>query len=72
MERLWLELRTEAGMARSGLETDSARETVRRWEKRGLIHSDPERVRMTVEGWLILDSLVLELDRALEGLRPGG
>jgi len=72
IERLWLALRTDAGMGREALHTSAARKLVRSWDERGLVHRDPDRVRMTVEGWLVLDSLVLELDRSLEGAGPGG
>lgn len=71
LERVWLELRTDAGLARSSLGSEAAGKAVDRWERAGLIHRDPERVRMTAEGWLVLDSLVLELDRALEDARVG-
>jgi oxygen-independent coproporphyrinogen-3 oxidase len=71
VEELWLGLRTDRGLSRELLVTDEARRRVREWERRGWAQPEPSRVRLTAEGWLVLDSLVLELDRILEGGRDG-
>ena len=72
LERIWLELRTDEGMARAALTNGEARAAVGRWVERGLARPDPRRVRFTAEGWLVLDALVLELDGVLKEATPGG
>jgi oxygen-independent coproporphyrinogen-3 oxidase len=72
VEELWLGLRTDRGLDRDVLVTHEARRRVEEWERKGWAHPEPSRVRLTAEGWLVLDSLVLELDRILEGGRRGG
>jgi hypothetical protein len=37
---------------------------VERWEGAGWLLADPERIRLSPEGWLILDQLAVELDGA--------
>lgn len=63
LERFWLGLRTSDGLSRSELDPDRA-ERVRAWERRGWTEPDPDRVRLSPEGWLLLDRLAVELDGA--------
>jgi oxygen-independent coproporphyrinogen-3 oxidase len=72
VESVWLALRTDRGLSASALVTEASRLRVREWVRRGLVHPDPSRVRLTVEGWLVLDSLVIELDRSLDPVPSGG
>jgi oxygen-independent coproporphyrinogen-3 oxidase len=61
LERIWTGLRTRAGL---GLDTLAAveRDVVERWIGRGLAEAVDGRLRLTVEGWLLLDALAVELD----------
>jgi oxygen-independent coproporphyrinogen-3 oxidase len=63
LEGLWLGLRTADGLERARLEPGQV-DRVRHWESRGWAESDPDRVRLTAEGWLLLDRLAVELDAA--------
>lgn len=72
VEGIWLALRTDRGLARDALTTEASRIRVREWARKGLIHPDPHRVALTAEGWLVLDSLVIELDRTLERVPRDG
>lgn len=83
LERIWMALRTAAGLPTDDLPT-RARRRVEAWRTRGWARSLEERdeagrevrrggwgrgkgrVRLTPEGWLLLDELALELDGALE------
>jgi len=63
LELVWLGLRTRAGVPVGP--PGSAVETVtQRWQKERLATVRGGRVRLTVEGWLLLDRLTLELDEA--------
>jgi oxygen-independent coproporphyrinogen III oxidase len=63
LERLWLGLRTARGVPRAAL--DGARlSLVGDWVRRGWATLDAEQVRLTLEGWLLLDRLTVELDMA--------
>jgi oxygen-independent coproporphyrinogen-3 oxidase len=59
LERLWLGLRTSTGLV--GL-SEGQRRRVRDWQQRGWAEVDGGRVRLTPEGWLLLDRLAVELD----------
>jgi oxygen-independent coproporphyrinogen-3 oxidase len=72
VEALWLALRTDGGLSRGILCTEASRARVAEWTGKGLVHRDPSRVRPTVEGWLVLDSLVIELERTLEPVPSSG
>lgn len=61
LERVWLGLRTDEGLPRRELDSEQL-ERVRDWERRGWAELDPERVRLSLEGWLLLDRLTVELD----------
>jgi oxygen-independent coproporphyrinogen III oxidase len=70
LEQLWLGLRTDRGLSVAGLGA-AQRELVHGWVRRGLAEADPERVRLTLEGWLLLDGLAVDLDRAAgKGVSP--
>ena len=60
LERLWLGLRTAEGLATEGL-GPAAEATLERWAAAGWAERSAYRVRLTAQGWLILDELVLEL-----------
>ena len=63
LERAWLGLRTRAGIPWSAL--GSKQESlVHRWVSQGLAERDEGQVRLTVEGWLLLDQLAVDLDNA--------
>ena len=61
LERVWLGLRASDGLALSGL---SAGQRVRtgEWEASGLARRSGGVVRLTREGWLLLDRLAVELE----------
>lgn len=69
LERTWLALRTRAGLL---LErpSDEARALIDRWASTGLAMVSDDRVRLTSEGWLLLDRLSVELD-SLGGVPTG-
>lgn len=69
LERVWLSLRTREGLD-AALPGDGAARLLRRWEEVGLARIEHGAVRLTPEGWLILDDLTLELDGA--GREPPG
>jgi oxygen-independent coproporphyrinogen-3 oxidase len=57
-ERAYLGLRTDAGLALSEVNDDA---TIQAWCKAGWAHVTDERIRLTAEGWLRLDSLAADL-----------
>lgn len=63
LERAWLGLRTDSGIA---LEACSLRQrlVLAEWEQRGWARSTAGLVRLTPTGWLLLDRLTVELDAA--------
>lgn len=63
LESAWLGLRTDDGIPRP--ELGSAQDSVTAgWVRRGLAIRDKTRVRLTTEGWLLLDQLAVELDQS--------
>ena len=60
LERLWLGLRTASGLQLKDLD-DPQRVILESWVQ------EDGRVRLTAEGWLLLDRLTLELDGAPVG-----
>ena len=80
LERLWLALRTAAGLDAAAFNTGdppasdldaatlstAASSVTRRWVAAGLAERENATVRLTPDGWLVLDELTLELDAALE------
>lgn len=73
MERLWLGLRTRHGVDRREL-GDGGRALVETWTRQGWVVPDPDRLALSVEGWLLLDRLTVELDAAqgAAAAAPGG
>ena len=67
LERIWLGLRTDRGLDRSTL-TPAQAARAADWERDGLAESAAGRVRLTPEGWLLLDRLAVELDAAGTGV----
>ncbi|MFO7892351.1 MAG: radical SAM family heme chaperone HemW [Longimicrobiales bacterium] len=67
LERIWLGLRTADGLDRAVL---GARQEALAadWERAGWAVIDEDRVRLTPEGWLLLDRLAVELDTAGTGV----
>lgn len=65
LERVWLALRTRRGLDRSGLPPEAERR-VREWIRAGWAADDPGAIRLTPEGWLLLDRLSVELDARLD------
>lgn len=61
LEFLWLGLRTDGGIGLAGL-SPGGRGLAREWARRGWAKPGTESLRLTPEGWLLLDRLVLELD----------
>lgn len=64
LESIWLGLRTQDGIEAASLEGPSL-QTVERWEREGLAIRDGGRIRLTTEGWLVMDRLAVELDSVL-------
>jgi oxygen-independent coproporphyrinogen-3 oxidase len=64
LERIWLGLRTSRGLATVGL-GEEALDVVAAWERAGLAERRSDRVRLTATGWLGLDGLAVELERAV-------
>ncbi len=61
LERIWLGLRTSDGLVVREL-GDGAEAAAAAWERKGLAEIDDGTVRLTPEGWLVLDRLAVELD----------
>lgn len=65
LERVWLGLRTWRGVWVPELSPEASR-LVDGWVDTGKAEVTGERLRLTAEGWLLLDHLVIELDNAQE------
>jgi oxygen-independent coproporphyrinogen III oxidase len=63
LERIWLGLRTSRGLSRSLL-SEAERAVAQRWDGEGWTLEDPGFLRLSAEGWLLLDRLTVELDGA--------
>lgn len=61
LERLWLGLRTDAGVPEDWLAGERARAVADRWVREGLAGLERERLRLTPRGWLLLDRLTVEM-----------
>ena len=61
LERKWLGLRTDSGLALTEL-TVPQQARVAQWKTAGLASIDDNIARLTTQGWLLLDRLVVELD----------
>lgn len=64
LERVWLGLRTTRGLDTTGWK-QGARDLANEWQRRGLAGVADGVVRLTAEGWLVMDRLAVELDAAL-------
>jgi oxygen-independent coproporphyrinogen III oxidase len=60
LEAIWLGLRTDGGWPLSGA-TDAQRELAGIWAQQGWGRVDGDRLRLTAEGWLLLDRLAMEM-----------
>ncbi len=63
LEAIWTGLRADRGLPLDAW-AEPARDTAAGWARRGLATIDDGHVRLTAEGWLLLDSLALEFDAA--------
>ena len=65
LERAWLLLRTDQGwpMRDAG---DAVRRLAAGWEARGLAREADGRLRLTAEGWLLLDALAVDMAAAAD------
>ena len=70
LESVWLGLRTREGIPDSWLSPPAARDLADRWRSRGWAEEEAGRLRLTAEGWLLLDELAVELARVLPDLPP--
>lgn len=68
LEALWLALRTAEGVDANAFGRPAA-SLLGTWRNRGLAADAGDSVRLTPNGWLVLDELTLELDAALENDR---
>jgi oxygen-independent coproporphyrinogen-3 oxidase len=69
LERVWLGLRTSGGLSTRELPS-RARELVGLWSRQSWAVISDGVVRLTPEGWLLLDRLSVELDSVLEADAP--
>lgn len=65
LERVWLGLRTDAGYPLDAA-AELQRDLAALWAVRGLARLDDERIRLTAEGWLLLDRLAVDFAAAGE------
>jgi oxygen-independent coproporphyrinogen-3 oxidase len=63
LERVWLGLRTAEGLPAATL-TGAQRERAESWGRDGLAETDAGALRLTRQGWLLLDRLAVELESA--------
>ncbi len=64
LERIWLGLRARRGVSLASVPARAAAVT-ERWMRRDWARAEAGRLRLTVEGWLLLDALAIELDEAV-------
>ena len=64
LERIWLGLRIRDGLDLSGMPTETGG-VVDAWRARGLAEKEGPMVRLTAEGWLVLDRLAVDLDASV-------
>ena len=69
LERLWLGLRTSEGVPLMDLD-ERQRGLASAWSGRGWTLTSEDALRLNAEGWLLLDELVVELERCGPGLTP--
>ena len=61
LEHAWLGLRTDAGLACEYL-SQAQKQKLAQWQEAGLANVADGVVRLTAQGWLLLDRLVVELE----------
>jgi oxygen-independent coproporphyrinogen-3 oxidase len=66
LESVWLGLRTDRGISVADLPS-RASAMVERWMGAHLATMNGDRLRLTADGWLVLDGLTVELDECLAG-----
>jgi len=71
LERIWLGLRTVNGLEMEDLPA-AALPTIHRWVSRGEAMVENESLRLTPEGWLVLDDLAVEMEGILNQESMGG
>ncbi|MEQ9398547.1 MAG: radical SAM family heme chaperone HemW [Longimicrobiales bacterium] len=67
LERVWLALRTDRGWEEQGPEPAGVARLLNGWVSAGLADRRGNTVRLTPQGWLVLDRLAVDLDAALAG-----
>ena len=73
LERVWLGLRTAAGVPWSDVEAAGHEARIDAWRAEGWIVADGDRLRLTPEGWLRLDPLAAEVaDWVKDGMQRIG
>ncbi len=70
LERIWLGLRARRGVSLASIPARAAAVT-ERWMRRDWARAEAGRLRLTVEGWLLLDALAIELDEAVTNRKDG-
>ena len=65
LENIWLGLRARRGVVLAAMPGNAAA-VAERWLRRGWARTEAGRLRLTVEGWLLLDALAIELDEAVD------
>ncbi|HEX9936545.1 MAG TPA: hypothetical protein VGB15_05465, partial [Longimicrobium sp.] len=65
LERAWLLLRTDQGWPMHGA-GDAERRLAETWTRQGWARETGGVVRLTAEGWLLLDRLAVEMAAAAE------
>ena len=71
LEGIWLALRTDRGLPLDGLDAAAPARRLQDWIGRGLARSEEGHLRLTARGWLVLDTLAVELDETLGERVPG-
>ncbi|MEQ8330552.1 MAG: radical SAM family heme chaperone HemW [Longimicrobiales bacterium] len=67
LERVWLALRTDRGWEERRPERAGVARLLHGWVSAGLADRRGRTVRLTPQGWLVLDRLAVDLDAALAG-----
>jgi len=65
LEQVWLGLRSAGGIRREGWSREQER-LAERWAERGWAELTPESLRLSPQGWLLLDRLAVEFDAAAD------
>lgn len=65
LESLWLGLRTRRGIPLAALEGSPGHGLAQDWVRAGLAREENSRLVLTVEGWLLLDRLAVDLSRVV-------